>query len=269
MGHPVAQSQSPYIHARFAEQTGQSIRYTAIDVLPDELRRAVARFFAERGKGLNITLPHKEQAFDLCKERTPRAERAGAVNTLWFDNAGEVYGDNTDGVGLIRDLYDNHGMSVEGRRVLLVGAGGAARGALGPLLDAHPSQLVCANRTPERAQALVRKFVGYDVLKACAFDALEDHVFDLIINATSASLQHQVPALPDTVLSAGGWCYDMMYGRKPTAFVAWGQAHGAAKSVDGLGMLVEQAAESFALWRGVRPVTATVIAALRDAFRRS
>lgn len=269
MGHPVGHSQSPFIHSRFAEQTGQSMRYTAIDVAPGEFPRAVALFRAGGGQGLNITLPHKEQAFDLCEERTPRAEQAGAVNTLWFDSSDGVHGDNTDGVGLIRDLCDNHGMSIAGRRVLLVGAGGAARGALGPLLDARPRRLVCANRTPKRAEALVRQFPTYDALEACAFPALEDQVFDLIINATSASLQREVPALPDTVLNAGGCCYDMMYGREPTAFVAWGRAHGAAKSVDGLGMLVEQAAESFFLWRGVRPATATVIAALRTAFRHA
>lgn len=269
MGHPVGHSQSPFIHSLFAEQTGQSMRYTAIDVAPGEFPRAVALFRAGGGQGLNVTLPHKEQAFDLCEERTPRAEQAGAVNTLWFDSSDAVHGDNTDGLGLIRDLCDNHGMSIAGRHVLLVGAGGAARGALGPLLGARPSRLVCANRTPERAEALVRQFPTYDALEAYAFSALEGQVFDLIINATSASLQREVPALPDTVLSAGGWCYDMMYGREPTAFVAWGSAHGAAKSVDGLGMLVEQAAESFLLWRGVRPATATIIETVRNAFRHS
>lgn len=263
MGNPVAHSKSPFIHARFAKQTGESLVYSAIRVPPGEFARAVANFQAAGGMGLNITLPYKQEAFALTEVRTSRAEQAAAVNTLWFAKDGRCHGDNTDGVGLIRDLCENHRISLEGKRVLLLGAGGAARGVLGPLLEARPQQLICANRTASRAHELVAHFVAQGPVQACSLSQLEGLEFDLIINATAASLKGEVPVLPERILLAGGVCYDMAYGNGPTVFVRWGQAHGAAKSVDGLGMLVEQAAESFYRWRGVRPATAPVIKALR------
>lgn len=263
MGHPIAHSKSPFIHARFAAQTGQALVYQAIHVLPGDFARAVAQFQAAGGQGLNITLPFKEQAFALADVRTRRALEAEAVNTLWFDSAGRCYGDNTDGVGLIRDLCENHGMTLAGKRILLLGAGGAVRGVLGPLMAARPAIIICANRTLPRAEALVARFASGNRLAASAFPALEGLAFDLIINATSASLQGTVPPLPEGILKEGGWCYDLAYADGPTAFVQWGFARGASRSVDGLGMLVEQAAESFYRWRGVRPATAPVIAALR------
>lgn len=263
MGNPVAHSKSPLIHAQFAKQTGESLVYCALQVPAGGLARAVAHFQAAGGMGLNITLPYKEEAFALAEVRTWRAEQAAAVNTLWFAGDGRRHGDNTDGVGLIRDLCQNHGISLRGKRILLLGAGGAARGVLGPLLEARPQQLICANRTASRAHELAAQFVPQGSVQARSLSQLERLEFELIINATSTSLKGEVPVLPERVLLAGGACYDMAYGDEPTAFVRWGQAHGAALSVDGLGMLVEQAAESFYCWRGVRPATAPVIKALR------
>jgi len=265
MGHPISHSKSPVIHARFAEQTGQSIVYRAIDVLPGDFARAIAAFHAEDGKGLSITLPFKEEAKDLMDTLTPRAQRANAVNTIRFDDAGGKHGDNTDGIGLIRDLEENR-IPVSNRRVLLLGAGGAARGIVGPLLDEGPHELMVANRTPEKAVKLVRQFASDGPIRGCGLDELGSASFDLIINATSASLSGEVPAIADTVLRPRGWCYDLMYDiSQPTAFVRWGRQRGASQSVDGLGMLVEQAAEAFYLWRGIRPHTHPVIAALRDS----
>lgn len=264
MGHPISHSKSPIIHAAFARQTGQDMVYRAIHVLPGDFERAVTEFREAGGLGLNITLPFKEEAWVLSTALTGRAETAGAVNTLWFDQAGRVHGDNTDGVGLVRDLMTNHGVLLRDRRVLLLGAGGAARGVVGPLLEEGPQRLVIANRTASRAEDLVGAFAGKGALIGCGLDVLAGQSFDVILNATAASLKGQVPAIPTDVLAPGGWCYDMMYADQPTAFVRWGQEHGAAGVVDGLGMLVEQAAEAFLRWRGVRPDTAPVIAGLRE-----
>ena len=263
MGHPISHSKSPAIHAAFSRQTGQTITYRAIHVMPGEFASAVARFRDSGGKGLNVTLPFKEEAWALCDRRTQRAEQARAVNTLWFDAAG-LHGDNTDGLGLVRDLTVNHGLRLHGLRVLLIGAGGAGRGVVGPLLETDLARLVVANRTPSKARDLAMAFPRAGNLSGCGLDALMGQCFDLIINATSASLSGQVPAIPDGTLALGGWCYDMMYADEPTAFMLWGRARGAAGAVDGLGMLVEQAAESFLRWRGVRPETAPVIEALRS-----
>ena len=263
MGHPISHSKSPAIHAAFSRQTGQDIVYRAIHVNPGEFARAVAGFRDSGGRGLNVTLPFKEEAWALCDVRTERAERARAVNTLWFEATG-LCGDNTDGVGLVRDLTVNHGLKLRGSRVLLLGAGGAGRGVIAPLLEAGLACLVVGNRTGPKAEELARAFTGAENISGCGLDALAGQRFDLVINATSASLTGQVPAIPRDVLAPGGWCYDMMYADEPTAFVRWGQAHGAAGAVDGIGMLVEQAAESFLRWRGVRPETAPVIRALRS-----
>ena len=263
MGNPIAHSKSPRIHTLFAEQTRQQLEYTAILVELDGFEDAVARFLASGGKGLNITVPFKEAAWALAHTRSPRAERAGAVNTLLLDASGEHFGDNTDGAGLVRDLAGNHGVELQGRRILLVGAGGAARGVLQPLLGEGPALLVIANRTPDKAVELARSFCELGRIEGCGLDALEGLSFDIIINATAASLAGKVPALPASIVTGASCCYDMMYGDRPTAFMEWARAQGASRTLDGLGMLVEQAAESFYLWRQVRPDTRPVIEALR------
>jgi shikimate dehydrogenase len=265
MGNPIAHSKSPRIHTLFAQQTGESLDYTAILVPLDDFAAAVAGFLATGGKGLNITVPFKEQAWQLATTRSPRAERAGAVNTLVLHANGKHHGENTDGVGLVRDLHDNHGLELGGRRILLVGAGGAARGVIEPLLEAKPRLLVIANRTADKAVELARQFCTLGHTEGCGLDVAAGQAFDLIINATAAGLTGAVPALPDDVVGTGTACYDMMYGTVPTAFMEWARRHGARAVMDGLGMLVEQAAESFYLWRRVRPDTAPVIAALRNA----
>ena len=256
-GHPIAHSKSPQIHAAFASQTGQDMRYEAILAPMDGFADSVAAFIAAGGRGANVTVPFKEDAFRLADRLNPRAERAGAVNTLRFDADG-IFGDNTDGAGLVADLTRNFGCVLAGKRVLLLGAGGAARGVIEPLLDQTPAEFVIANRTVSRAQELADLF-GRGV-RACGFDAL-DKPFDLVINATAASLAGELPPLSPRVFSAATLAYDMMYGLD-TPFLDFARSHGAA-TADGLGMLVEQAAEAFYLWRGVRPDTAPVIAALR------
>ena len=263
MGNPVAHSQSPYIHAAFARQCGHKISYDAIQVDVGGLAQALGNFQAAGGQGVNITVPFKQEAFALCNEVSARAQQARAVNSLTFRADGTRYGDNTDGVGLVRDIVHNHGGVIAQRRVLLLGAGGAARGVVGPLLAARPAQLVIVNRTPDKALELAAEFSGASVVAGCGYPALEGKSFDLIINATAASLNKELPPLPADVVAPGGWCYDMMYSAQPTIFMRWANEHGADKALDGLGMLVEQAAEAFYLWRGVRPQTAPVIAALR------
>jgi shikimate dehydrogenase len=264
MGNPIAHSLSPRIHLAFARQTSQNLIYEAILVEPQGFPEAVDDFCAGGGKGLNITLPFKHEAWECVVDRSDRAERAGAVNTILCRPDGTRHGDNTDGVGLVRDVLDNLQGSIKGKRILLLGAGGAVCGTVGSLLKEEPAQLVIANRTVDRAVALADRCSPLGNVEGCGFEDLDGWHFDLIINGTSASLQGDVPPLPETVLKAGGWCYDMAYNREgPTAFVLWGAEHGAAQTVDGLGMLVEQAAESFVLWRGVRPQTGAVIAALR------
>lgn len=265
MGNPIAHSKSPFIHARFAEQTGQHLRYDTLLVERDGFAAAVAAFHADGGRGLNVTVPFKQEAWLLAARRSPRAERAGAVNTLWWDAADILHGDTTDGVGLVRDLCDNHGLTLADKRILLVGAGGAARGVLEPLLQLRPRELVVANRTAHKAEELAAVFSELGSVKGCGFDALQAQSFDLVINATAAGLGDAVPRIPETVFATGGWAYDMMYASEPTAFVRWSHAHGAAQARDGLGMLVEQAAEAFWIWRGVRPLTGPVIAQLRNA----
>ncbi len=266
MGHPVAHSKSPFIHARFAAQTSQDLVYEAIHVEPGGFAEAVGAFRAGGGRGLNVTLPFKQEAFAASKFVSDRARRAGAVNTLSFDEE-RVRGDNTDGVGLVRDLIANMGIEIRCHRVLLIGAGGAARGVLGPLLDEGPSELVVANRTVSRAVALCEAFSDQGTLRSTGLDALEGGAFDLVINATSAEVSGEVPPVPDSALAGDGVVYDLMYGANATAFVRWGRSVGARLAADGLGMLVEQAAESFFIWRGVRPETAPVLEALRRSLR--
>ena len=267
MGNPIGHSKSPAIHARFAAQTGQRIEYTAIQVDPGGFGQAVSHFMASGGKGLNVTVPFKQEAWALADERSERAEHAGAVNTLLFRDE-KIIGDNTDGIGLVRDLADNKQRQLQGSRILLMGAGGAARGVLAPLLEQRPAQLVIVNRTAEKAKDLADAFADSGAVTGCGYDALAGQSFDLIINATAASLQGELPPLPDGIIATGGACYDMMYGSEPTAFMNWCMQQGAGAVYDGLGMLVEQAAESFWLWRGVRPQTGEVIEALRQEMSR-
>ncbi|CAL1239693.1 shikimate dehydrogenase [Candidatus Methylocalor cossyra] len=262
-GHPIGHSRSPRIHALFARQTGQALVYTAEDVAPDAFEGAVRRFFREGGKGLNCTVPLKELAFRLADRVSPRAARCKAVNTLALQGDGRLLGDNTDGVGLVRDLTCNLGLVLAGRRILVLGAGGAARGILAPLLEQRPARLVIANRTPSKARQLAAEFAELGPVSGGGLGELGTERFDLILNATAASLSGQLPALPKDLLVAGGTCYDLAYGSEPTPFLRWGWAAGAALSADGLGMLVEQAAEAFQLWRGVRPETGPVIRALQ------
>lgn len=262
MGNPIAHSKSPRIHALFAAQTSQHLDYRPILVEPGGFAAAARAFREAGGKGLNVTVPFKQDAWVFADLLSVRAERSGAVNTLSFGPGG-VRGDNTDGPGLVRDLTVNHGYRLAGQRVLLLGAGGAARGILQPLLMEKPAQLVIANRSAGKALELALRFSDLGRVSASGFAELEERQFDLIVNATAAGLSDAVPPLPAGVLAAGGWCYDLMYGDEPTAFVRWGREQGAAQSLDGLGMLVEQAAESFHLWRGVWPETGPVIAALR------
>jgi shikimate dehydrogenase len=266
VGNPVAHSKSPLIHAQFAQQTAQELEYVRLLAPLDGFRATVLAFRAAGGKGCNVTLPFKLEAFALADVRTTRAQAAGAVNTLKFAD-GAILGDNTDGVGLLRDVEMNLGFAVAGRRVLLMGAGGAAQGVLAPLLDARPAQLVIANRTVEKAQQLAMRAVASGAVartSATGYAQLAGQQFDLVVNATAASLQDAVPDLPADVFAPGALAYDMMYGKGLTPFLQHAQGQGAARLADGLGMLVEQAAESFFVWRGVRPDTAPLIAQLRQ-----
>ena len=263
VGHPVNHSLSPFIHGLFARETGQAMSYRAYDVPPEQFAQRVHAFFEEGGSGLNVTLPHKIAAVEIADELTERAAHAAAVNTLVVQD-GRLLADNTDGAGLVRDLCDNLGLVITNRRVLVIGAGGATRGILAPLLGLAPAMVVIANRTPERAAALAAAFSDLGVTQGVGFEYIEAAPFDLIINATSASLSGDIPPIPPEAIGADSVCYDLAYGRSASAFVQWAQRSGCARAEQGLGMLVEQAAESFRLWRGVRPSTAQVLAALKE-----
>lgn len=263
IGDPVQHSKSPLIHQKFAEQTGQDLTYTAIRVEPANLSNFIEDFFAQGGAGLNVTLPHKEAVFGLTASNSERASLARAVNTLFLDRAGELCGDNTDGVGLIRDLQNNYNFSIEGTRILLLGAGGAVRGVLGPLLAMQPASISIANRTVAKAEQLAREFASLGTIFEGDLNEFKAQQFDLIINGTSMGINDQMPALDKNMLAKNCCCYDMMYKTSDTTFVAWAKQQGALLAVDGLGMLVEQAAEAFSIWRGVRPDTAAVIQQLR------
>ena len=260
-GHPVSHSWSPFIHGLFARQFGHHIEYKPVDIEPADFRRAVIDFFVDHGKGLNVTLPHKQAAAEVVNELTPRAARAGAVNTIVARDAMQLLGDNTDGAGLITDLVDNLGMGLEGARILVLGAGGAVRGVLAPLLRCRPAELRIANRTRERAEGLAQEFGDLGKVTVSGF-ADAGGGWNLVINATSAGLSGQLPALPVAAVEPGTVCYDMAYGRAETPFLAWAARLGATRCHKGWGMLVEQAAEAYLLWRGVRPETRNVIEAL-------
>ncbi|MDD1021048.1 shikimate dehydrogenase [Pseudomonas protegens] len=261
-GNPIGHSKSPLIHRLFAQQTGQQLEYNTLLAPLDDFAGAARDFFAQ-GRGANVTVPFKEDAYRLCDSLTERAQRAGAVNTLSKQADGTLLGDNTDGAGLVRDLTVNAGVSLKGKRILLLGAGGAVRGALEPLLAQRPASVVIANRTVEKAELLAELFADLGPVSASGFDWLQESV-DLIINATSASLSGDLPPIASSLIEPGKTvCYDMMYAKEPTPFCRWASEHGAALVLDGLGMLAEQAAEAFYLWRGVRPDSAPVLAELR------
>ena len=269
IGNPISHSKSPQIHHMFAQQAEDKIMYEALLSPVDEFVETVEAFRQGGGMGLNVTVPFKQQAFDFADELSDYAQRAGAVNTLVFRQDGSTYGTNTDGVGIVRDLVENHESNITGKRVLVLGAGGAVRGVIQPLLQQLPAQLFIANRTPERAIELANDM--QDLRENCeltggSFEAIIDHgqgEYDLIINGTAASLQGIMPPIPISCLAEGVHCYDMMYGGRPTAFEFWCEDNGAAKVMNGLGMLVEQAAESFSIWRGKMPATKPVLEAMQ------
>ena len=268
-GNPIAHSKSPAIHRAFAAACGQDLRYEARLAPLDGFAASVAEFVAGGGRGANVTVPFKEEAFRLCTRRSTRAELAGAVNTLSFAD-GEIVGDNTDGAGLVRDIVTNLGVALAGRRVLLLGAGGAARGVIEPLLGERPQSLTIANRSADKAELLAQIFQNSaSTVNATVdggnYEKLAGRSFDVVINATSASLAGASLPLPPGLFAAGSLAYDMMYGKGETPFLALARSQGAARCADGLGMLVEQAAEAFRLWRGLRPATAGVLAELRAA----
>ncbi len=263
IGQPVAHSLSPRIHAQFAQQTNQALSYESLEVAPDALAETLKKLHIENWRGLNVTLPHKLAIAALCEAVSERAQIAGAVNTLVRSETG-WRGDNTDGIGLIRDLQQQ-GMPVSGQRILLLGAGGAARGILKPLLDEKPQELTLSNRNPWKPEKIAAEFKPYGNLRPATHLSLRGDQFDLIINATSAGHDGESPRLSAGVLAAGGACYDLSYGKAHVPFAQWAQAQKASKIADGLGMLVEQAAVSFELWRAVKPSTPSVLDALRSA----
>ncbi|HHB92280.1 MAG TPA: shikimate dehydrogenase [Thioploca sp.] len=264
MGNPIKHSKSPLIHTLFAEQTNQLISYKTIlvEIQENSFLNAVQKFQQAGGKGLNITVPFKEIACQLVTNLSERAKLAGAVNTIWFDEQGIYHGDNTDGIGLIRDLTKNH-CPVQDKKILILGAGGAVRGILKPLLTANPANCIIANRTLSKAEKLAEIFSHLGNINASSYANLTGQSYDLIINGTSASLQGEIPPLADGLISKDGWCYDMMYANSATPFMQWAKNQGAINILDGLGMLVEQAAESFYIWRKVKPDTTKIIQQLK------
>ena len=259
MGYPVSHSRSPVIHRLFAVQTGQNLHYELLEVAPDKLQSAVRQFGETGGKGLNVTVPHKSAVTRFVDDMSERASTAGAINTLVFKDE-EIFGDNTDGVGLLRDLESNLELDLEGANILILGAGGSTRGILTPLLEAKPASIVIANRTVDKAMALADKFSSQGPVTASSFKNLRTPPdFDLVINATSAGVKGEMPPFPEQAIGGNTVCYDLSYSMRTTPFADWAKKQGAAKSVMGWGMLIEQAAESFFIWRGVRPDTAQVL----------
>ncbi|MGZ9896739.1 shikimate dehydrogenase [Shewanella gaetbuli] len=261
-GNPIAQSKSPYIHGEFAKQTQQNMQYQSILAPVDQFKQTLQAFIAQGAKGANVTAPFKEQAFAMCDELSELAQLAGAVNTLSFTAEGKILGDNTDGVGLVNDLQTQLG-AIKGKRVLLVGAGGAARGCILPLLQAQIAELVICNRTYSKAENLASIFKPYGNITATAIEGL-NHSFDIVINSTSAGLAGGLISLPKEIINQHTACYDMTYSKDVTVFNQWASSVGANKVADGLGMLVGQAAKSFSIWRGVYPQTETIMRTLRQ-----
>ena len=262
IGNPISHSKSPLIHTEFAQQTGQDLDYITKEIPLDGLVEGLKQLQQAGFKGINVTVPFKEQVWQAIANKSDHATRAGAVNTVVFNDDGTLYGDNTDGIGLCRDLVDNHHIELKSKRLLLLGAGGAARGVIEPLLSYQPAELVIANRTASKAQDLAQLFAEFGPVSGGGYDEVSGS-FDVIINATAASLQGEVPPLADDILNDDASCYDMMYSNEDTAFIVWAKQHNAAKTIDGLGMLAEQAAEAFRIWRGVKPETGSVIQQIR------
>jgi len=263
-GNPIKHSKSPVIHAAFAQQCSLQLQYRAVRVELDGFARAVRNFFDGDGAGLNVTVPFKREAFNLADTLSDRARRAGAANTLSPLADGGIAGDNTDGIGLVSDMVANLGWAVRDKRVLVLGAGGAVRGVLEPLMRERPQELLVVNRTPERATELASEFADLGQIEGGAYTLITNRQFDLIINGTSAGLSGEMPALPSSLLTDHSCCYDMVYGAEPTVFMRWAAHHAAWAVSDGLGMLVEQAAQSFYLWNHARPETRPVIHQLRS-----
>lgn len=269
LGNPISQSKSPLIHSLFAAQTDQAMSYSAICLEENEFEHFVRDFFAEGGAGLNVTVPFKGNAFALAASCSPRAELAQAVNTLFLDDSGNICGDNTDGVGLMTDLKLNNKVTLSGQRVLILGAGGAVRGIMAALVHEQVADITIVNRTVSKAELLAGEMQSMAPIEAMSYEMLQEaaskgRCYDLIINGTSSSLQGEMLSLDAKLIAPDCCCYDLMYSTTDTAFVKWAKQQGASLSIDGLGMLVEQAAEAFALWRGVRPNTAAVIDQLRE-----
>lgn len=262
-GNPIKQSRSPVIHRTFAAQCDVQLEYRAVRVELDDFEQAVAAFFAGGGRGLNVTVPFKERAAELAAELSPRASRAGAANTLWCDEQGSICADNTDGLGLVRDMIANLGWTVQGAEVLIIGAGGAVRGILEPLLRELPASVHIINRTTERGERLAEEFASLGTLSAGGLKVPDGRQFDLLINASSAGLGGAAPQLAASILRERSCCYDLLYGAEPTPFMRWSAHHAAWAVSDGLGMLVEQAAESFYKWHRQRAETRPVIQELR------
>ena len=266
IGHPISHSRSPVIHKLFAEQTGENLTYEAIDASPEDLNTALTRFITLGGRGLNVTVPHKQAVIELMDSLSERADIAGAVNTISKLEDGTLHGDNTDGVGLVRDLHDNIGLELEDMRIVVLGAGGAARGILASFAELRPEDLVCANRRLEKAVSIADELADIGRIRACSFEELGDAdfefgVFDLVINATAAGLEGKAP-FPGSIVGPETVCYDLSYAMTDTPFINWANEHGCKAAHQGWGMLIEQAAESFYLWRDVRPDTAPVRAKL-------
>ena len=265
VGNPISHSKSPLIHTQFAKQTGEQLTYSTLLAPVDGFTKSVEMFQISGGKGLNVTVPFKLDAYRFADNLNDLAARAEAVNTLTFNDDGSVTGANTDGIGIIRDLRQNHHIDIAEKRILVLGAGGAVRGILQPLLNENPATVMIANRTTEKAITLAEDFTDLGNISGGGFDDIGTKHFDLIINGTAASLQGEVPPIPESCLAEQGSCYDMMYSaNNDTAFVTWAKQQNATKALDGLGMLVEQAAESFYLWRKIRPNTQPVLNALRN-----
>jgi shikimate dehydrogenase len=267
IGNPIEHSKSPLIQSHFAHETKQSMDYAALLSPLDDFEHTVRQFFQQQGKGLNVTVPFKLRAWDLCDELSDYAQQAKAVNTLLYQDDGRIYGANTDGLGIVRDLMVNNGVTLQGKRILILGAGGAVRGVLQPIMQQQPEQVFIANRTAVKAEQLVEHFAPFQsaisTLSGGGYEEIPLQPFDLIINGTAASLNGILPPIPVECCQDTQCCYDMMYSDKPTPFVLWGRDNHAVLSLDGLGMLIEQAAESFQLWRNVRPNTASVFHLLR------
>ncbi len=261
VGNPIAHSKSPSIHRLFAEQTEQKLVYTAECFPLDSFACSVKEFISASGLGMNVTVPFKQQAWQLSDQLSLSAQLAGAVNTLSFKD-GIIFGDNTDGTGLVNDLSKNLNFNLKNKKVLIVGAGGAVRGVLQPLIAQQPASITIVNRTASKAQQLAGIFKELFDIEVLSFQELVSS-YDLVINGTSASLSNQLPPLPACIIESNTWLYDMMYGKSVTVFNQWGLKNGAAQVSDGLGMLVEQAAQSFKIWRGVTPETESVILKLR------